>query len=263
MYVDWTCMNVNGKDVHACSCIHQLEVVSVGDGTVILANSRLNYLQRINTEGKLVRKYQITLNKYVRYTSACVYGYYLFVLTSDNVITKMSLSGSDGSIKYNPEGVKTISYISAIGDNVILISDGGYPGGILEYNTETNQVIERVSGGIWNSGKVIVVQDGHHTKYIVKCYKLLSQKCQLNKYNRDWNLISTIGNDPGVLTVTPGGKRLIVKDNRIHEYSRDGRLIRKLLNEYKFNQIRDITWSGGCLWVLERDPHSIKIFMSN
>ena len=39
-----------------------LEVVSVGDETVILVDIELNYLQRINREGKEVRKYHKTLN---------------------------------------------------------------------------------------------------------------------------------------------------------------------------------------------------------
>ena len=35
-----------------------LEVVSVGDGTVILVDKELIYLQRINTEGEMVREYK-------------------------------------------------------------------------------------------------------------------------------------------------------------------------------------------------------------
>ena len=100
-----------------------LEVVSVGDGTVILVDKKLNYLQRINTGGNIVRRYKVTLSHETCYHSACVYGNYLFVATSDNVITKMSLDGSGCNIEYKPEGVRTINYISAIGDNVILISD--------------------------------------------------------------------------------------------------------------------------------------------
>ena len=102
-----------------------LEVVSVGDGTVILVDYYLNYLQRINTEGEVVRRYQVTLNKQTYYKTASVYGVRLFVLTSDNVITKMLLEGSDGSIKYKPGGVRRIDYISVAGDNVILLSEVG------------------------------------------------------------------------------------------------------------------------------------------
>ena len=239
-----------------------LEVVSVGDGTVIVIDEELNYLQRINTEGEVVRKYQVTISQQVTYNSACVFGNYLFVLTSGNVITKMSLDVFGGSIKYKPEGVGRIDYISAIGDNDILISEGGYPFTILEYNTETNKVLQRVSD-IGYPGKVNVVQAGHHTEYIVKWYNPLSGASRVKIYNRDWNQISTIDINPDALTVTPGGKLLIVYNNRIHEYSQEGRLIRELLHRYKFNKIRDITWSGGCLWVLERDPHSLKIFVSN
>ena len=236
-----------------------LEVVSVGDGTVILVDKELNYIQRINTELKVVRKYQVILNKQEYYKTACVFGDYLFVLTSDNVITKISLDGSDRSIKYKPGEVGRINYLSAIGDNVILISESALlDGSILEYNTETNKVIERV-GVIWEPGKVNVVKDGHDTKYIVK----FSCESRVNIYNRAWNLISIIVINPDVLTVTPGGKLLIVYDKRIHEYSQDGRLIRELLDKHKFNKIQDITWSGRYLFVLEKNPYSIKIFMSN
>ena len=70
-----------------------LEVVSVGDGTVILVDKELNYIQRINTEGQVVRKYQVdlTLKEQVHYASACIYGDYLFVLTSDDIISRISL----------------------------------------------------------------------------------------------------------------------------------------------------------------------------
>ena len=139
------------------------EVVSVGDGTVILVDKGFKYLQRINTQGEMVRKYKVTLNKQEYYKSTCVYGNYLFLAASDNVITKISLDASDESIKYKPEGVRRIDYISAIGDTDILISESGWNGRILEYNTESNKVIERV-GGMCDSDNVSVVQAGHHTK---------------------------------------------------------------------------------------------------
>ena len=240
-----------------------LEVVSVGDGTVILVDKELKYLQRINTEGNIVKIYQVTLSQQAYCKSASVYGKYLFVATSDNVITKMLLDGSGFNIEYKPEGVRTINYISAIGDNVILISEGGYPVRILEYNTETNKVIQRVRF-IGFPPRVNMVQAGGGTKYIVKYYQGASSKWVGNIYNRDWNLISTTDIDPDVLTVTPGGKLLLVSDNRIQEYSQEGRFIRELLDKYKFSNIQDITCSGRCLWVLEKNPDVtsgiIKIF---
>ena len=239
-----------------------LEVVSVGDRTVILVDERLKYLQRINTKGEVVRKYQITLNKQEYYKSACVYGDYLFVATSDNVITKMSLDGSDGSIKYRHGGVQAINYILTTGDNVILLSESGWDGKISEYNTETNHAVKRVTD-VWNPRKIGVLQDGHHTKYIVKWFSPFSGEMRVKIYNRAWNLISTIDRYSDALTVTPGGKLLLAYNNRIHEYSQDGRLIKGLLDEYKFNKIRDITWSGGCYWVLEVNPSCIKIFVAN
>ena len=242
-----------------------LEVVSVGDGTVILVDYNLKYLQRINTEGNVVRRYQITLSQQVNYVSACVYGDYLFILTSDKVITKMSLDGLGCNIKYKPERVEKIDYMSAIGDNVILISQGGSNGRILEYNIETKEAIKRVDG-LMCLGKVSLVQAGHHTEYIVK-YLYVSSADRLKwgatVYNQEWNLISTIDIDADVLTVTPGGKLILVYNNRIHEYSQKGRFIRELLDKYKFTNIQDITFSGGCIWVLEGNPWCIKIFISN
>ena len=239
-----------------------LEVVSVGDGTVILVDKERKYLQRISTEGEVVRRYQVTLNQQVNYLKASVYGDYLFVLTSDHVITKMSLDGSDCNIKFSPRGVRRINDICAIGENVIMISEGGYPGTILKYNTETNQFIQTVSDMCY-PGKVSVVQAGQDTEYIVRWYKPFSVESRLNIYGRTWYLISTINIYHDSLTVTPGGKVLLVYDNRIHEYSQEGTFIKELLDKYQFTEIIDITWSGGCLWVLERDPYSIKIFMSN
>ena len=243
-----------------------LEVVSVGDGTVILVDSGLKYLQRINTEGEVVTKYQVTVSQQVRYQTACVFSNYLFVATSDNVITKMSLDGSNHSITYKPEGIRETVYISAIGDNVILISGGGLTGydyRISEYNTETNQVIERVGGIIWHPGKVSVVKHGDDNKYIVKCKLQRMFKSVVKFYNRNWSLICTIDIGPDVLTVTPGGKLLLVNDNRILEYNQDGTFIKRLLDKYKFKGVQDITCDGGCLWVCEVNPFCIKMFVAN
>ena len=263
-----------------------LEVVSVGDGTVILVDNELNYIQRINTEGVVVREYQVTLNQNVPYRhiermyrkkfgryqttspqeikckSSCVYGNYMFVASSDNAITKMLLRGYGCDVKHKPGGVRTIGHISGSGDNVILISEGQWDGRILEYNTETNQFIERVTD-VWFPGRVNVAHAGYDTKYIVKCNQPFSDESRVNIYNRDWNLISTIDKNADVLTVTPGGKLLIVYKNRIHEYSQDGTFIKGLLDKYKFKNIQDITWSGGCLWVLEANPCCIKVFVAN
>ena len=96
-------------------------------------------------------------------------GDYLCVLTSNDVIAKMLLDGSACNIKYNPWEIE-IDYLFAIKYNVILISEGGRDDRILEYNTETNQVIQRVSGKGY-PGKVSVLQAGYDTKYIVKCYQ--------------------------------------------------------------------------------------------
>ena len=125
--------------------INPLEVVSVGDGTVVLVDEELNYLQRINTDGEVVRKYQSPLNEQVKYKTASVYGDYLFVAASDDSIRKMSLDGSNDSITCKPKGIREIVYISAIGDNVILVTDRRYNGRISEYNTEKNMVTNRVT----------------------------------------------------------------------------------------------------------------------
>ena len=208
--------------------INPLEVVSVGDGTVFLVDEELNYLQRINTDGEVVRKYQSPLNEQVKYKTASVYGDYLFVATSDDSIRKMSLDGSNDSITCKPKGIREIVHISAIGENVILITDRRYNGRISEYNTEKNMVTNRVTN-VWYPGKVSVIQDGVDTKYIFKCYNPMSHEWVLNKYNRTWNMISTMDKNPDVLLVTPGGKLFIVYKNKIHEHLQDGTFIREQL----------------------------------
>ena len=118
---------------------------------------------------------------------------------------------------------------------------------------------------MWESGRVSVVQAGHGTKYIVKCSNSAGwyHKGKMNIFDRNWYHISTININTDGLTVTPGGKLLLAYNNRFHEYSQDGKFIRNLLDEYQFIEIRDITWSGGYLWVLEVNPCCIKIFVAN
>ena len=229
-----------------------LELVSVGDGTAILVDTGLGYLQRINAEGKVVRKYHVPLNERTYCKSASVYEEYLFVVTSDYVITKMSLNGSGRTINYEPKGIY-INYLSVIEDSVMLISGVGQ---ISEYNSETNQIIERVTD-ILEAGKVCVERAGADSKFIVPCGKIV------HIFNKSWDQLSTIDLDYDVLTVTPSRKLLVVHENRVHEYSQDGRLIRELLDRYKFDVIEDITYDGRCLWMLEGEPPAIKIFKSN
>ena len=252
-----------------------LEVVNVGDGTVILVDKKLNFLQRINTEGKVLKKYQVQFKgQQAYYRSACVYGNYLFAATSDNVITKMSLDDSGCNIEYKPERVGTIRYITAIGDNVILISGGEWNGTISEYNTETNKVIQRVTG-IKSPGKVIVAQTFFDQKYIIQCHKSYNhvmtnqctRTCILNIYNSDWCLISTLAMCSDLLTVTPAGKLLTVYNNRFHENSQDGKQPRELTGNYQLNHVKDISCVDvqhhcrACyLCILEIHPHCIKIF---
>ena len=229
-----------------------LELVSVGDGTVILVDTGLSFLQRINAEGKVVRKYHVPLNDRTYCKSACVYEEYLFVVTSDYVITNMSLNGSGRIIIYEPKGIY-INHLSVFEDSVMLISGVGQ---ISEYNTETNQIRERVTD-ILEAGKVCVVRAGADSKFIVPCGKLV------HIFNQSWNQLSRIDLDYDVLTVTPSSKLLVVLENRVHEYSQDGRMIRRLLDRYKFDVIEDITYDGWCLWMLEGEPPVIKIFKSN
>ena len=59
----------------------------------------------------------------------------------------------------------------------------------------------------------------------------MSHEWVLNKYNRTWNMISTMDKNPDVLIVTPGGKLFIVYKNKIHEHPQDGTFIRELLDK--------------------------------
>ena len=248
-----------------------LQVVSVGDGTAILIDKHLSYIQRIYYEGNIVIKYQIQ-NKNVKYKCASVHGGYLFVATSDNAITKMSLDGSGCTMSWEPQGLKSIKHISAIRDNVILISEEGKNGRILEYDMEAKSITQRVSD-IWVAGNIGVVQSDTDTKYIVGCYMYQGldkyiPDIETKIYNKSWNLISTLDKNPGInkmgdlqgLTVTHGGKVLIACGNTIHEYGLNGSYVKKMLDKDKLNHIQDITYSGGYLWVLEKDPFCIKIF---
>ena len=238
------------------------EIISVGDGTVILLDYELDCIQRLYPKGNIVRQYNIALNNEVKYKSACVYGGYLFVATSDNVITKLPLDGTGSSAKYRP-GVN-IDYIHVSGDNFILICDWGNFG-LLEYNIMSKQVkyIEKVEcGGMWYPEKVSVVHAGDNTKHIVTGY----WGCDIyvvNIYDKTWNVICSIHSGMDIvygLTVTSDSKLLIAYGTRIHEYSLNGSFIRDITDKKVFHSIADISYSGQYLWVLERCPNGIKIF---
>ena len=229
-----------------------LEVVGVGDGTVILVDYNLNYLQRIDTEGNIVNMYNFKTK--VNHRSACVYGEYLFVATSDNLIRKMPLDGCGYSEKYKPEGVN-IGYISAIEDNVILISEVAIDSRIIEYNTDTNHVTQRIQESQM-PGKVGVYKKNADTKYIVK----MADGWRTNVYNKNWNLIFSIDKYPDGLTVSPDGSLFLAHDNKIYEYTHEGHFMREMFKDQQFHQIKDITLSGGYLWVLEKHPCCIKIY---
>ena len=229
-----------------------LEVVSVGDGTVILVDYNLNYLQRIDSEGNIVKMYNFKTK--VNHRSACVYGEYLYVATSDNLIRKMPLRGSGYITKYKPKRVD-IGYISAAEDNVILISESAINSRILEYNTDTNRVTQQVTESRI-PGKVSVCKTSADTKYIVK----MADGWRTNVYNKNWNLIFTIDKYPDGLTVSPDGSLFLAHDNKIYEYTHEGHFIREMVKDQQFHQIKDIILSGGYLWVLEKHPCCIKIY---
>ena len=75
----------------------------------------------------------------------------------------MSLSGANCNTNYKPDRVRKIDYISAIGDNVVLITESGWDGRILEYNTTIE--INTTGLSVTPAGKLLLVETNATHEY--------------------------------------------------------------------------------------------------
>ena len=257
------------------------EVISVGDGTILLVDTKQEYVQRINKDGKLIRKYYVLDKRphIVHIVSASVYNGYIFV-AARNVITKMPLNGSGDAYVSRPK-VKIV-HITAHGKNSVLISEASK---IQEYNTETKQVIQKVSD-IDSPGKICVVNSDQGMRYIVsKTSGIFKRSVKI--YDRLWKPLHSIVGwmwEPRGLTVTPSNRLLVADyyEHRINEYTIDGHKVKPLYHPTQhhhqhhhhhhlhlfgsspssiFKSPCDIAYCSPYMWVLKDNPHSIQMYL--
>ena len=238
------------------------EVLSFNDGTVLLVDTSLSYIQRLDTKGGVTEIYQLYGGYNVR--SACVFNKHLLVASSDNCITKMALYDIGGRAVYKPEQV-VISHISAESAHIVFISDYTHPGKILEYNMKTNETTNRVCG-IRAPGKIMVAESDISYKYIVSCEQssMLTRKVVI--FNHNWLVLKQIESMqwPRGITLTPQGTILIADrdNNSVTEHSIEGAYLTELIHSGDVcHPVRpfDISYSPPYVWVLERYNRRIKV----
>ena len=135
------------------SCPH--EIISAGDGTVIIGCDGLQTLQNIDVTGTVIKEYNIGS----KVSSAAVRKGYLYAAVAGNRIIKMALDKTDSGITHIPDS-NNVSRIAA-SEKGILISEFIHGGSLLEYDLVTTSVLVRSMRRPWFVSSNTV--NGRHT----------------------------------------------------------------------------------------------------
>ena len=108
------------------------EVISVGDGTVFLVDKGLNFLRKIDPQGKVTGDFY--WREFQSIKSACVHGPSLFVTDGINNIVKWEFGVHGRLHQYKLGFVKSADFISTVDGNIIIITECREVGRIWEYN---------------------------------------------------------------------------------------------------------------------------------
>ena len=245
------------------------ELIKVGDGSVILVDQGLRYVRRLNMAGVITDIYP-SLFKRSTIKSACVYGKYLFIVSSNRWVTKTLLADAEWKTKTELRGIQA-DYITAIGENTLLVTISKDKGGIVEYNLDTHVCRTRLSD-IKQPGKVCVAMDGDKMKFIVRCLKPKDNipsnnpvyKVCIKIYDDNWKEETTIETpnqwDPQGLTVASSHEQIIVTDRskaclfayRLLNGEYHGNAL-YMPNRITLNGSLDVVYHYPRVWVLETD----------
>ena len=246
------------KDIQAGGTLqikNPREILSVGDGTVILVNQGLDDLQRIDIEGNVVQVYSI--GKAIR--SAAIEMDNLFIACQDKTLTIMNIGQSKPRVTYNTD-IDDLWCVTARGTKVY-VSAWSSNGKIYECdNGQTNICLSELNfPWFMNCADV----NGERL-FIVTEYG----KRRINIYDSSWKLIlsidtrlgSTLKNLRGSF-ITPGGKVLVAdyETSVISEFNMDGIFIRDMLKSPAINKPNGILYDSPWLWVTEATP-ALKLF---
>ena len=244
------------------------EVVSVGDGSVILVDKALNYLQRVDQQGKVIQFYR---TQFSGIKSACVYGKFLYWSNGVNCIAKMQLDGTGVTSFYEPQLVQQVDFISAIDVNTILITDSSN-NRIYEYDMKLRLTTERTKrqNCIIYSGKVSYCP--YHKAYIVAGFDHSDTQLRyvVHIYSNTWAVLREVEIDDSCsvfdrnqICMTSTSNILIQnKLGTLSVYKLDGTCVHKteLSDKYKNNGPLDIAVYDSTVWVLECKPICLSVY---
>ena len=245
------------------------EVISTGDGTVFLVDKGLNFLRKIDPQGK------VTVDFYRRefqsIKSACVHGPSLFVTDGINNIVKREFGVHGRLHQYKLGFVKSADFISTVDGNIIIITECRKVGRIWEYNIIENSNELRVQA-ITFPGKVCACQTETGVKYLVSVKDftdtVTSSKIQI--YDNNWFYVTSIDSCDKLPfstqlvgpIVTSRGNVLIHDRESLIVYNNEGTVVRRLNNLiYQKNSPLDIAVHSSHLWVLERNQKCISVYL--
>ena len=241
------------------------DIVSLGDGTVILVDEKLSFVQRIDPEGNVIKKY--SLGKFSMFgtyiSSACVFGKYIFLASFDDTIKRLLLDEQGGTKTYKPKGITT-DYITAIGDDNLLISEHNEPGRIVQYRAGAEKISVKVSN-ISNPMKVHVACTQHGAKYLINWGERESMTANVSIYNHEWKPITTIDllDSPMVLTVT--SEKVLIANHTtkaVYVYDMDGMYNSDII--CPIGKPSSMIYKEPYLTVLEENPsYCLKMFNLN
>ena len=231
------------------------EILSVGDGTVILVNEGLDDLQRIDIEGNVVQVYSV--GKAIQ--SAAIERDTLFIACQDKTITMVNIDQSKPRVTYKAD-VDRLERVTARGMKVYVSNLSGN-GEIYECdNGQTNVCLS----GLESPHYVNCADVNGEPLFIVTEYG----KKRIKIYDSSWKVVlsidtrlgSTLQNPRGCV-ITPGGKVLVADCDAsvISEFNMDGVFIRDILKSPAINRPNGILYDSPWLWVTEATP-ALKLF---
>ena len=242
------------------------ELTSIGDGTVILVNLGLSYVQRIDTKGKLERKYEIDDEQNV--VSADVYNGYLYIASSEQMIIEMPLDDHGVSDVFQVKAKKESASISvtALDEENVIITEK-YTDKIWQHNTKNNLTTQVPVQPLAKPTKVYVARCGSELRYLITYQDKLTGIKKVDICDKDWKLVSTIETLQHLegLEITPGGTLFLADSgsNNILQYTLDGIFVGKLFGANGDTQLCNlchVAYHSPHLWVIQKNPNNLKIF---
>ena len=231
------------------------EILSVGDGTVILVNEGMDDLQRIDIEGNVVQVYSV--GKAIQ--SAAIERDNLFIACQDKTLTIMNTDQSKPRVTYKAD-VDRLERVTVRSMKVYVCNYDGN-GKIYECdNGQTNVCLSDLK----NPWYLNCADVNGEPMFIVTEYG----KKRINIYDSNWKVVlyidtrlgSTLQNPRGCV-ITPGGKVLVADYDAsvISEFNMDGVFIRDILKSPAINRPNGILYDSPWLWVTEGTP-ALKLF---